>query len=75
MAVFTEKEMDLTSLSIKIARDLKQYVDSESGELSDQTDIPLMTGGDRKHRQQNIKHRGRKRRYLKRIFRTKPVSS
>ena len=41
--------MDLTSLYRKIAKDLKQYVDSESGELSDQTDIPLMTGGDRKN--------------------------
>ena len=49
MAENTEKEMDLTSLYRKIARDLKQYVDSESGELSDQTDIPLMTGGDRKN--------------------------
>ena len=37
------------SLYRKIARDLKQYVDSESGELGDQTDIPLMTGGDRKN--------------------------
>ena len=49
MAENTEKEMDLTSLYRKIARDLKQYVDSESGELSNQTDIPLMTGGDRKN--------------------------
>jgi hypothetical protein len=43
----TDKEMDLTSLFRKISKDLKQFLEIESGELQDQIDLPLMVGGDR----------------------------
>ena len=42
----TDKEMDLTSLFRKISKDLKQFLEMDSGELQDQVDLPLMVGGD-----------------------------
>ena len=43
----TDREMDLTSLFRKISKDLKQFLEIESGELQDQVALPLMVGGDR----------------------------
>ncbi len=42
----TDKEMDLTSLFRKISKDLKQFLEMDSGELQNQVDLPLMVGGD-----------------------------
>ena len=69
----TDKEMDLTSLFRKISKDLKQFLEVDSGEMKDQTTLPLMIGGNRENKgTRNSNSEGEEGNILKESFGKNP---